>query len=408
MVRLFPLKKSSTNIDVQKVQELLTRGVEDILVKEDLEKKLLSGKRLRVKLGFDPTGDKIHIGRAIVLRKLKAFQDLGHDVIFIIGDFTAKIGDPSDKLEKRPMLTDEDIKKNLANYRAQVGKIIDLKRATFFYNSSWLSKLKFDEIAKLAESFSVQQMSSRRNFKDRFEKGEEVSLREFLYPLMQGYDSVAVGADVELGGFDQLFNLKAGRTIQKHYGMPEQNILTTSMLVGTDGRKMSTSWGNVINISDEPNDMFGKVMSLRDDLIQSYFLLCTEMPEEEAKKMGARIEAGENPRDLKLDLAEQIVSMYHSKVFGAKARKVFIETFSEKKIPDDVKTISVNPGTLLMDVLFANGLIKSKSEWRRLVTEGGVSDATSGVKILDPQAPATPDVTYKIGKRRFVKIITRS
>lgn len=408
MVRLFSQKKSTVSTDAQKVEELLSRGVEDVFVRESLEKRLLSGKRLRVKLGYDPTGAKIHIGRAIVLRKLKAFQDLGHEIIFIVGDFTAKIGDPSDKLEKRPMLSNEDIQKNLANYKAQVGKIIDLNRATFFYNSSWLSKLKFDEIANLAESFSVQQMSARRNFKDRFEKGEEVSLREFLYPLMQGYDSVAVNADIEIGGFDQLFNLKAGRIIQKHYGMMEQDVLTTSMLPGTDGRKMSTSWGNVINITDEPNDMFGKVMSLRDDLIQSYFLLCTEMSPEEANKIGARIEAGENPRDLKLDLGEQIVSLYHSKEAGAKARKFFIETFSEKKVPDDVQTISVNPGTTIADALFANGIVKSKSEWRRLVTEGGVSDTSSGVKITDPQVRPTSDTVYKIGKRRFVKIITRS
>lgn len=401
---LFAPKKATIDTDARKVEELLTRGVEDVFVRESLEKKLLSGKRLRVKLGFDPTGAKIHIGRAIVLRKLRAFQDLGHDIIFIVGDFTARVGDPSDKLEKRPMLTAEQINKNLTDYKAQVGKIINLKRATFFYNSTWLSKLKFNEIADLAESFSVQQMSARRNFKDRFEKGEEVSLREFLYPLMQGYDSVAVKADIEIGGFDQLFNLKAGRTIQKHYGMAEQDILTTSMLPGTDGRKMSTSWGNVINISDEPNDMFGKVMSLRDDLIQPYFLLCTEMPTEEAAKIGARMETGENPRDLKLDLAEQIVSLYHSKDAGSKARKNFIETFSEKKIPDDVQTISVNPGTMIVDALFANGIIKSKSEWRRLVSEGGVSDASNGVKIADFQAVVVADAIYKVGKRRFVKI----
>lgn len=408
MVRLFSSKKPVIDTDAQKIHELLTRGVEDVFVRENLEKRLLSGKRLRVKLGFDPTGAKIHIGRAIVLRKLKAFQDLGHDIVFIIGDFTARIGDPSDKLEKRPMLSSEDIKKNLANYKAQVGKIIDLKRATFHYNSTWLSKLKFDEIANLAESFSVQQMSARRNFKDRIEKGEEISLREFLYPLMQGYDSVAVDADVEIGGFDQLFNLKAGRIIQKHYGMREQDVLTTSMLSGTDGRKMSTSWGNVINITDEPNEMFGKVMSLRDDLIQSYFLLCTDLPPEEAKKIGARIEAGENPRDLKLDLGERIVALYHSSAAGAKARKVFIETFSEKKIPEDVPTVSVAPETAIADALFANGIVKSKSEWRRLVNEGGVSDASSGVKITDPLAKVTSDVIYKVGKRRFVRITTKS
>lgn len=407
MLRFFTQKRANVITDGRKVRELLTRGVEDVFIRESLEKKLLSGKRLRVKLGFDPTGSNIHIGRAVVLRKLRAFQDLGHEIVFIIGDFTAKIGDPSDKLEKRPMLLDEDIARNLKNYKKQVGKIIDLSCATFYHNSEWLSKLKFDEITKLAESFSIQQMSARRNFKDRFEKGIEISLREFLYPLMQGYDSVAVKADVEIGGFDQLFNLKAGRTVQKHYGMPEQDVLTTSMLLGTDGRKMSTSWGNVINITDEPNDMFGKVMSLRDDLIQTYFLLCTDIPEAEAKNVGARIESGENPRDLKLDLGEKIVDIYHGAGAGAKARKNFIDTFSEKKIPSDVQTLSVQPDTFMVDALIAGGFIKSKSEWRRLVSEGAVMDASNGTKVTDPQALAG-NATYKVGKRRFVKISVKS
>src|SRR3989344_1286689 len=408
MIRLFGTRTVSVSTDRQKIQELLTRNVEDVFVKESLEKKLLSGKRLRVKLGFDPTGAKIHLGHAITLRKLKAFQDLGHEIIFIIGDFTAKIGDPSDKLEKRPMLTAEEITKNLATYKKQVGKIIDLKRATFQYNSSWLSKLKFDEICRLAESFSIQQTSDLRNFKERFEKGIEVSLREFFYTLMQGYDSVAVGADIEIGGFDQLFNLKAGRIIQKHYGMSEQDILTTNMLLGTDGRKMSTSWGNVINIEDEPSDMFGKVMSLRDDLLQTYFLLCTDMPAEEAGKMGARIEAGENPRDLKLDLAEQIVALYWGAMAAVKARKTFIDTFSLKKIPEEVETISVNPNTTLVDTFLGAEIIKSKTEWRRLVDEGAVFDTSSGVKISNYDEVARGDVTYIIGKKRFVKISVQS
>ncbi len=404
MIRLFPHKNPTINTDRQKIQELLSRNVEEIFVRESLEKKLLSGKRLRVKLGFDPTGANIHLGRAVILRKLKDFQDLGHEAIFVIGDFTAQIGDPSDKLEKRPMLTKEEIAKNLLNYKKQVGKIIDLKKATFHYNSSWLSKLKLDEITKLAESFSIQQMSNRRNFKERLEKGVEISLREFLYPLMQGYDSVALGVDVEIGGFDQLFNLKAGRVIQRHYGMAEQDVLTTSMLIGTDGRKMSTSWGNVINILDEPSEMFGKIMSLRDDLIQTYFLLCTDMPSEEAKQIGARIEAGENPRDLKLDLAGRVVSIYWGETASAKAKRIFVDTFSLKKTPDEVETISLAPNAVIVDALLERGFVKSKTEWRRLVLEGAVVDANTGIKMNDPQALATSKVTYKIGKRRFVRI----
>lgn len=407
MLKLFPRRATPVITDKKKIVELLTRGVEDVFVKESLEKKLLSGKRLRVKLGFDPTGEKIHIGNAVILRKLKAFQDLGHNILFIIGDFTAKIGDPSDKLERRPMLSDAEIAKNLATYKKQVGKIIDLKRATFYYNSSWLGKLKFDEISRLAETFSVQQMSARRNFKERFEKGIEISLREFLYPLMQGYDSVVVGADVEIGGFDQLFNLKAGRIIQKQYGMAEQDVLTTKMLVGTDGRKMSKSWGNVIDIDDEPTDMFGKVMSLRDDLLGWYFLLCTDMPADEAAKIGERIEQGENPRDIKLELGEKIVSLYWGTSAAAKARKNFIEIFSQGKVPEEVENLAVKPGALLVDALLSQKIIESKSEWRRLVSEGAVMSMDTGARISDPQLEAAGG-TYKIGKRRFVKIVMQS
>ncbi|MBP6949091.1 MAG: tyrosine--tRNA ligase, partial [Candidatus Pacebacteria bacterium] len=248
--------------DEKKIDELLVRGVEDIIVKEELKAALMSGRQLRIKLGVDPTGGKIHIGRAVPLRKLREFQRLGHQVVFIVGDFTAQVGDASDKTEKRPMLTRAQIDENLKDYKSQISKILDISKTEFVYNNDWLSKLTFGELTTLAECFSVQQMLARRNFKDRYEAGKEISLREFLYPIMQGYDSVAVKADVEIGGNDQLFNLKAGRIIQEYYGMPKQSIMTFQMLDGTDGRKMSTSWGNIITIVDEPFDMFGKVMAL--------------------------------------------------------------------------------------------------------------------------------------------------
>ncbi len=366
------------------VRNILTRGVEDILVKESLEKKLRSGTQLRIKLGIDPTGKTIHIGRAITLRKLRAFQDLGHQIVLIVGDFTAQVGDPSDKLEKRPMLTREKIEENLQNYKHIIGKIIDVSKAEFVFNSTWLKKLGFAEISELAESFTVQQMTARRNFKDRIDKGEEVSLREFLYPLMQGFDSVAVNADVEIGGFDQLFNLKAGRIIQKHYGKREQDILTTQMLEGTDGRKMSTSWGNVINITDDAYDMYGKVMSLRDDLIEKYFVLCTNLVEEDIAKIVEEIKGGANP--------------------AQKAEDNFINTFKKGGVPDDLTIVKVSKGTFLVDVLLKEGIIASKSEWKRLVIE-------NGAKTVDPEGPigdqftkVEETTTYKIGKRRFIKI----
>ena len=262
----------TVNTDSRKIEELLARGVEDVIVKEHLEQALKSGKQLRVKFGIDPTGPKIHLGRSIPLRKLKAFQELGHQIVLIIGDFTATIGDPSDKLSKRPTLTKEHVQENMRNYAKQLGKILDMGKVELRYNSEWLEKLSLKDINELADCFSIQQMAARRNFKDRIDKGEDVSMREMLYPLMQGYDSVVVKSDVEVGGFDQLFNVMAGRAIQKQYGQPEQDILTTQMLEGTDGRKMSTSWGNVITIVDESNDMFCKIMAIKDDLILKYFL----------------------------------------------------------------------------------------------------------------------------------------
>lgn len=400
--------KKAINTDPEVIRTILTRGVEDVFVKEHLEKRLLSGKPLRIKLGFDPTGSHIHIGRAAVLRKLRALQDLGHTIVFIVGDFTAQIGDPSDKLSKRPMLSKDAIKKNLRYYKQQIGKIIDMRRAEFHYNSTWLSKLTLERIAELAESFSVQQMSSRRNFKDRFDRGEEVSLREFLYPLMQGYDSVMVKADVEIGGFDQLFNLKAGRIVQKHFNLPEQDVLTVQMLEGTDGRKMSTSWGNVINIVDTPQDMFGKIMSVRDNLITRYFLLCTDVPEVEINAIEKSFEMGANPRDVKMKLAVEIVTMYHGAVSAQKAKEDFINTFQKGAIPEDLQEITLAPNAPLGDALCTAGIVKSKTEWRRLVSENAVQVMDDKTLIVDPAFTVWKNAVIKVGKRRFVKIIVLS
>lgn len=398
---MIPMSNIDTNQD--KIEELLSRGVEDCFVKEDLKKDLLSGRQLRIKFGIDPTGPKIHIGRAIPLRKLRQFQLLGHQIVLIIGDFTAQIGDASDKLAKRPMLTREVIEENMRDYKAQIGKIIDIDKVEFVYNSDWLRPLGFQEICELAESFTVQQMVTRRNFADRIEKGEEVSLRELLYPLMQGYDSVAVNADVEIGGFDQLFNVKAGRYIQKHYGKKEQNILTFSMLEGTDGRKMSTSWGNVITIVDEPNDMYGKVMSLKDDLIVKYFTLTTDLSLEEIEKIKKGIDGGENPKISKMRLAREIVTMYHSEKAAAKAEEQFENVFTKGALPEAIPELTLSI-TDVASELKKIDIIESKSEWARLIKEGAVSvhegDVIHDIKWL----PLGPCV-LKIGKRRFVRFV---
>jgi tyrosyl-tRNA synthetase len=405
------------NEDKAKIEEILTRGVEDVIVVDSLRTKLESGHTMRVKFGIDPTSKNIHIGRAVVLRKLKAFQDLGHKIILIVGDFTSLIGDPSDKLEKRPMLTPEKVKENMVDYEKQLGKIIDLNKAEIHYNSEWLSGLTFDEVCRLAESFSVQQMLSRRNFKDRYDQGNEISLREFMYPLMQGYDSMKVSADIEIGGFDQLFNLKAGRIIQKFYGMKEQDILTCQMLEGVDGRKMSGSWGNVINVDDEPNDMFGKIMSLRDDLILKYFLLATNIPTHQIDEMEKVLDEGENPKNLKMKLAREIVGLYHGHEAAEKAEENFRETFEKGGVPEDIKEVRAGQGSALPDIFIKEGLIASKTEWRRLLDEGAVKimteDASESDNKKQKENAVTSDnaffsgypTTYKIGKRRFVKII---
>lgn len=389
--------------DEKKIDDLLTRGVEDIIVKEELRALLLSGKQLRVKLGIDPTGARIHIGRAIPLRKLREFQQLGHQVVLIVGDFTAQIGDASDKTEKRPIRTRAEIDENLKDYKSQISKILDISKTEFVYNNDWLSKLTFGEIATLAECFSVQQMLARRNFKDRYDNGTEISLREFLYPMMQGYDSVAVRADIEIGGFDQLFNLKAGRIIQEFYGMPKQQIMTFSMLEGTDGRKMSTSWGNIISIVDDPYTMYGKIMSVHDDLIVKYFKLCTDVSLEDIQKIELELSGGTNPKELKMRLASEIVTLYHTEKDATLAKNSWIETFQNGGVPDVIPEVEAKEGDELADVLVKAEIVESKTAWRRLVDEGAVKEV-EGEVVADPKMKAK-NATFKIGKKRFVRIM---
>jgi tyrosyl-tRNA synthetase len=341
-----------------------------------------------------------------VFWKLKEFQDLGHKIVLIIGDFTAQVGDPSDKLEKRPFLTAAQVKKNLKNYLPQIGRIIDLKKTEIHYNSEWLATLNFQEISELAEAFTVQQMVERRNFKDRWDAHKEISMREFLYPLMQGYDSVAIKADVELGGTDQLFNLLAGRKIQERYKQKPQDIMTNKMLLGTDGRKMSTSWGNVINIIDAPNDQFGKVMSVRDDQIPNYFHLATGVSDRDIKKYVDGIKGGDNPKKVKEILAFEVVKRYHGEKAAHAAAENFTKTFSRREVPDVVPTLKIDNGTILpVDLIIASGVFKSRSEARRLIEQGGFD--VDNRPYRDPQPPLVlrGGEVIKVGKKRFFKVI---
>lgn len=396
---------AKVSTDKKKIAELLDRGVAEVIVREDLEKKLASGQQLRVKLGIDPTSPNLHLGRSIPLLKLRDFQELGHKIVFIVGDFTGIIGDTSDKDAERPMLTEETIKKNLETYVAQAGKIIDLDAAEIHFNSTWLGKLGFKEIGELANVFSVAEFIARENIAKRLDAGKRVSLREMLYPLMQGYDSVAVKADVELGGTDQRFNVLAGRTIQPHYGQAAQNIVLNPLIAGLDGRKMSSSWGNTINLLDEPNDMYGKVMSLRDELIIEYFINATRTPLEDIKEIAQAIIAGANPMQAKKRLAHDLVSMYWGPA-ALSAIQHFETVHQQGAIPEDMPELKVSwVQAPLIDVLVESGLCSSKSDARRQIVEGGVK--VDGVVVEDVGAMVEmkdePVVVQK-GKRFFVRI----
>lgn len=385
--------------DDEGIATILTRGVAEALVPESIKTKLTSGKKLRIKLGIDPTSPNIHIGRAVPLLKLRDFQALGHQIVLIVGDFTAVIGDTSDKESERPMLRKEIIEANKETYFAQAGKLIDLDQVELHYNSEWLGSLTYREIGEHADIFSVADFISRENIKKRLDEGKRVSLREVLYPLMQGYDSVAVQADIELGGTDQKFNVLAGRPLQEHFGQPPQDVILNPLISGTDGRKMSSSWGNVINLTDAPRDMYGKVMSLTDELIPEYFELCTRVPMNTVKE----ILAG-HPKEAKMYLARELVTMYHNASDATDAEAFFNETFSEGKIPDDIQVVVVTKGALLIDVLVESALVSSKSEARRLIGQGAVSVPEEGAKIEHEDFRVEKEMILRIGKQRFLKI----
>ena len=398
------------NTDPKKTKEILERGIEQVIDKKNLLKKLKSGKKLRIKLGIDPTGPKIHLGRAIQLWKLRNFQDLGHQIVFIIGDFTGQIGDASDKQAMRKPLTEEEIKENLRTYKKQIGKILDLKKVEFHRNSEWLSKLKIKDFLSLAMSFTAQQMIQRRNFRERWEQNKPIGLHELSYPLLQGYDSVMIKADVEIGGFDQLFNLKMGREMQRIFGQPPQDIMTSQMLYGLDGRKMSTSWGNVINITDNPREMYGKIMSMKDELIEDYLKLTTRFPLKKIEKIKKDLKEEKlNPKEAKSILAKEIIKMYHSKKAGETAEKEFNRVFREKKLPLKIPVFKSSKKSLpILDLLTKANLASSKNEAKRLILQGGVSIRIKNqelrIKDWRQDIKLKNGMILQVGKRKFLKI----
>jgi tyrosyl-tRNA synthetase len=381
------------------IDALLSRGVSEVIVKEKLKEKLMSGRQLRIKLGIDPTSPDLHIGRAVPLLKLRDFQDLGHQIVFIVGDFTAVIGDTSDKDAERPMLSQEVIEENKKSYFKQAGKILDLSKVEMRYNSEWLKPLNYRQIGEHADIFSVADFIARENIALRLKAGKRVSLRELLYPLMQGYDSVAIEADVELGGTDQKFNVLAGRPMQEHFKQRPQDVVLNPLIDGLDGTKMSSSKGNVIALTATPSDMYGKVMSMADVQIKVYFELCTRVPMKEVEEIMTL-----HPKEAKMRLAREIVTLYHDKDAAQKAEGDWRNTFSEKGTPENILKIFVSETVKVSDELVRVQIVSSKSELRRLEVQGAISSVVSGEKISNIDEITHSEV-IRIGKHRFVEVV---
>ena len=398
----------------ERIQEVMTRAVAEIVPRDEFEKMLRSGRKLRVKLGIDPTGPRLHIGRTVPLFKLRQFQDMGHQIVLIIGDFTAIVGDPSDKDAQRVMLTPEQIESNMATYTEQIGKILDIDKVEFQYNAQWLAPLTFHDVVKLASKFTVAQMLQRENFAVRWEEGKPIGLHELMYPLMQGYDSVAIKADIELGGTDQLFNLMAGRALQPDFGQPPQGVICVNMIAGTDGRKMSTTWGNAIYLLDEARDQFGKIMSMGDDVIPVYMESCTLLPMEEVERVREGIEDGSvHPMDAKKQLAWEIVRMYHGEEAANTARADFERQFQNREMPNEIPLVPIdkalggkateNGETGILDLLINTGLAPSRKHATRLVEQGGVRVNDERITNRDQVIKPEDGMIVKVG-RSYVKL----
>lgn len=391
------------------IKELLGRGTVDVIVRESLEKRLRSGKPLRIKLGIDPTGPDIHLGHAVPLHKLRQFQDAGHQVTIIIGDWTARIGDPTDRNEMRPQLTPEQVKKNAKKYLQQLFLILDKKRTKVVLQSTWFQRFTLQDIFELLSKFTVAQLLNRDDFKKRQKGGLEIGYHEPIYSLLQAYDSAMIKADLEIGATEQLFNLMKGRELQQMLGQEPQDVMTMEILVGLDGkRKMGKSLGNYIALLDTPDDMYGKTMSITDDIIVPWFTLATHVPESDIRAIARALkDRAMNPRDAKMRLAREIVTIYHSAAAAARAEENFVKTFQKKELPDEIEEVRLKqwPETL-RELLVAAGLASSMSEATRLIGEGGIK--VDGEVMKDPRAAITAKkdgLLLSRGKRQFRKVL---
>ncbi|HYP20114.1 MAG TPA: tyrosine--tRNA ligase [Chloroflexia bacterium] len=402
------------NTDDAAIEAVLSRAVVDVIVRDELRDKLKSGRKLRVKLGIDPTGPMLHLGRSVPLLKLRQFQEMGHQIVLIIGDFTAIVGDASDKDAQRVMLSREQIEANMATYRQQVGHILDLDKVEFRYNSQWLQPLNFNDVVRLASKFTVAQMIQRENFSDRWDAGKPIGLHEIMYPLMQGFDSVAINADVEIGGTDQLFNLMSGRALQEDFDQAPQSVMTINMIPGTDGRKMSTSWGNTIYMLDDPTNQFGKIMSAGDEVITLYMESCTLLPIEEVRRVEAEMNEGSlNPINAKKRLAWEIVSMYHGVAAANEAQHAFEQQFQNRDVPTQIPIVPVEKalgdkanekGEIgILDLLIHTGLAPNRKQAQRLVEQGGVRIGEERITDREYRVELDDGMIIKAG-RGYVKI----
>lgn len=392
----------------QQAFDEIKRGADEILIEEELLAKLKEGKPLKIKAGFDPTAPDLHLGHTVLINKLRTFQALGHHVIFLIGDFTGMIGDPTGKNVTRKPLTQEDVLANAETYKEQVFKILDPTKTTIKFNSEWMDKLGSAGMIKLASSLTVARMLERDDFKKRYAGGQPIAIHEFLYPLVQGWDSVALEADVELGGTDQRFNLLMGRELQKEQGQRQQTVLMMPLLEGLDGvQKMSKSLNNYIGITDSPNEMFGKIMSISDELMWRYYDLLSFKPLEEVAQLKIDMQQGANPRDIKIELAKEIIARFHNDEAATSAHQDFIQRFQKNAIPDDMPEVQItlsDQGMPIANLLKQAGLVNSTSEAMRMIKQGAVK--IDGDKVTDSKLVLTNTVesVFQVGKRKFAKV----
>ena len=388
--------------------KLIKRGADEILTEADLKKKFESGKQLVIKAGFDPTAPDLHFGHTVLLNKLRHFQDLGHKGIFLIGDFTGRIGDPSGINKTRPILDAKDLVENAKTYEKQVYKILKKDLTEIKFNSEWCDKLGADGLIGLASKYNVARMLERDDFNKRFTSNKSIAIHEFLYPLVQGYDSVALEVDVECGGTDQKFNLLVGRELQRDYGQEPQVVITVPILEGLDGvKKMSKSLDNYIAIDEDPDDMFGKIMSISDELMWRWFELLSFIPEEEIAKLKTEMDSGKNPRDIKFVLAEELVDRFHNEGDGKKCKDTFLKRFQKGQMPDDIESIQVDiegDSILLVNLLKDTKMIASVSEGNRLIKQGGIKIDSEKVEDQKFEVNKGSENIYQVGKRKFLKI----